>query len=150
MSADAVDDPRFRAEVRDWLAAHLVGEFAELGSAGGPGREHEGIDVRKRWEQLLGSAGWIGLGLPKEHGGRDASLVQRVIFAEEYARAGAPARVGHIGENLVAPTVVEFGSADQQQRFLPPILAGDELWCQGYSEPGAGLRPGQRADPGRP
>jgi alkylation response protein AidB-like acyl-CoA dehydrogenase len=65
-------------------------------------------------------------------------LVQQVVFAEEYARATAPARVGHIGENLVAPTLIEFGTPEQQQRFLPRILAGDELWCQGYSEPNAG------------
>jgi alkylation response protein AidB-like acyl-CoA dehydrogenase len=134
----ARDDPEFRAEVRDWIAEHNVGEFAELGGAGGPGREHEGVDVRRRWEKLLGTAGWIGLGLPKDYGGRGASLVQQVIFAEEYARAGAPARVGHIGENLVAPTIVDFGDDDQRARFLPPILAGEELWCQGYSEPGAG------------
>jgi alkylation response protein AidB-like acyl-CoA dehydrogenase len=132
----ALDD--FRAEVRAWLTANLTGEFAELGGAGGPGREHEGFDVRHRWEKLLGSAGWIGLGWPKEHGGRGASLIEQVVFAEEYARASAPARVGHIGENLVAPTLIEFGTPDQQQRFLPKILAGEELWCQGYSEPNAG------------
>jgi alkylation response protein AidB-like acyl-CoA dehydrogenase len=134
----AFDDPPFRADVREWLSEHLVGEYAELGSAGGPGREHEGFDVRQRWEKLLGAAGWIGLGWPKDHGGRGASLVQQVVFAEEYARAGAPARVGHIGENLLAPTVIAFGTPEQQQRFLPPILAGEELWCQGYSEPNAG------------
>jgi alkylation response protein AidB-like acyl-CoA dehydrogenase len=132
------DDPAFRAEVREWLTRHNVGEYAELGGAGGPGREHEGVDVRRRWEKLLGAAGWIGLGLPLDVGGRGASLVQQVVFAEEYARAGAPARMGHIGENLVAPTLVEYGSDDQRARFLPPILAGEELWCQGYSEPGAG------------
>jgi alkylation response protein AidB-like acyl-CoA dehydrogenase len=124
--------------VQGWLAENLVGEYADLGGAGGPGREHEGFDVRLRWEKLLGAAGWLGLGWPTEHGGRGASLVEQVVFAEEYARAGAPARVGHIGENLVGPTIVAFGSAEQQQRFLPPILSGDELWCQGYSEPNAG------------
>jgi alkylation response protein AidB-like acyl-CoA dehydrogenase len=133
-----VDDSTFRAEVRAWLSDNIKGEYAELGGAGGPGREHEGFDVRQRWEKLLGSAGWIGLGWPKEHGGRGATLVQQVVFAEEYARASAPARVGHIGENLVAPTLIAFGSPEQQQRVLPPILAGDELWCQGYSEPNAG------------
>src|SRR3954447_16247273 len=91
-----------------------------------------------RWEKLLGAAGWIGLGWPAVHGGRGATLAQQVVFAEEYARAGAPARVGHIGENLVAPTLIDFGTPDQQQRLLPGILAGDELWCQGYSEPNAG------------
>jgi alkylation response protein AidB-like acyl-CoA dehydrogenase len=132
------DSPEFRAEVRAWLTDNIKGEFADLGGAGGPGREHEGFDVRHRWEKLLGSAGWIGLGWPKEHGGRGATLVQQVVFAEEYARAAAPARVGHIGENLVAPTLIDFGTPEQQQRFLPAILAGEELWCQGYSEPNAG------------
>jgi alkylation response protein AidB-like acyl-CoA dehydrogenase len=132
------DDPDFRAEVRAWLNDNLKGEYAELGGAGGPGREHEGFDVRQQWERLLGAAGWIGLGWPKENGGRGATLVQQVVFAEEYARAKAPARVGHIGENLVAPTLIEFGTQEQRDRFLPRILAGDELWCQGYSEPNAG------------
>jgi alkylation response protein AidB-like acyl-CoA dehydrogenase len=132
------DDPAFRAEVRAWLTDNLKGEYAELGGAGGPGREHEGFDVRLQWEKLLGAAGWIGLGWPKEHGGRGATLVQQVVFAEEYARANAPARVGHIGENLVAPTLIDFGTPEQQKRYLPRILAGHELWCQGYSEPNAG------------
>jgi len=132
------DDPEFRAEVRAWLDDNLKGEYAELGGAGGPGREHEGFDIRLQWEKQLGAAGWIGLGWPQQHGGRGATLVQQVVFAEEYARAKAPARVGHIGENLVAPTLIQFGAPEQQQRFLPRILAGDELWCQGYSEPNAG------------
>jgi alkylation response protein AidB-like acyl-CoA dehydrogenase len=133
----SAEDEEFRAEVRDWLASHLIGEFAELRGAGGPGREHEGFDVRRRWERLLGGHGWVGLGWPAPHG-RGATLMQQVVFHEEYAKAGAPQRVNHIGEQLLAPTLIEFGTAEQQQRFLPPIAAGDELWCQGYSEPGAG------------
>jgi alkylation response protein AidB-like acyl-CoA dehydrogenase len=132
------EDSGFRAEVRAWLASHLVGDFASLGAAGGPGREHEGFEVRLAWEKELGKAGWIGLGWPVEHGGRGASLMQQVIFAEEYMRADAPARVNHMGENLLGPTIIAFGTASQQARFLPPILRGDELWCQGYSEPNAG------------
>ncbi|HYJ20528.1 MAG TPA: acyl-CoA dehydrogenase family protein [Solirubrobacterales bacterium] len=131
-------DDAFRAEVRDWLGEHLRGEFAELGGAGGPGREHEGLETRMAWERELGAGGWIGLELAPEHGGRGATLIQQVIFAEEYARAGAPARVNHVGEHLLVPTVAAFGSEEQRQRFLPPILRGEELWCQGYSEPGAG------------
>jgi alkylation response protein AidB-like acyl-CoA dehydrogenase len=136
-AADSLDSA-FRAEVRAWLASHVVGDFASLGPAGGPGREHEGFEVRLAWEKELGQAGWIGLGWPVEHGGRGASLMQQVIFAEEYMRASAPARVNHMGENLLAPTLIAFGTASQQARFLPPILRGDELWCQGYSEPDAG------------
>jgi alkylation response protein AidB-like acyl-CoA dehydrogenase len=131
-------DEAFRAEVVDWLADHLVGEFAALGGRGGPGREHEGFDLRVAWERELGRAGWIGLGWPVEHGGRGATLVQQVIFAEEYSRAAAPGRVNHMGENLLGPTLIAFGSAGQKARFLPPILRGEELWCQGYSEPDAG------------
>jgi alkylation response protein AidB-like acyl-CoA dehydrogenase len=132
------EDEAFRAEVRGWLGDHLVGEFAEGRGLGGPGREHEGVEVRRAWERVLGEAGWIGLGWPKEHGGRGATLMQQVIFAEEYTRAEAPARVNHIGEHLLGPTVIAFGSDEQQARFLPPILRGEELWCQGYSEPDAG------------
>jgi alkylation response protein AidB-like acyl-CoA dehydrogenase len=131
-------DEAFRREVVEWLAGHLVGDFASLGGAGGPGREHEGFDVRLAWEQELGKAGWVGLGWPVEFGGRGASLTQQVIFAEEYTRAGAPARVNHMAENLLGPTLIAFGSREQQERFLPPILRGEELWCQGYSEPNAG------------
>ncbi len=132
------EDEAFREEVRTWLHEHLRGEYAALGGAGRPGREHEGLEVRKAWERELGAAGWIGLALAREHGGRGASLLQQVIFAEEYASAGAPGRVNHVGEHLLAPTVAAFGSEQQRARFLPGILAGEELWCQGYSEPGAG------------
>ena len=132
------EDEAFREEVRAWLDAHLVGEVADLCGAGGPGREDEGFDVRLRWERLLGEHGWVGLGWSTEYGGRGATLMQQVIWAEEYTSAGAPARVNHMGENLLGPTIIAFGTPDQQARFLPPILRGEELWCQGYSEPDAG------------
>ena len=90
------------------------------------------------WEQELGRAGWTCLGWPKEYGGRGASLTEQVIFHEEYVRAQAPTRVGHIGEGLIGPTLIALGTESQKERFLPPIVAGEELWCQGYSEPGAG------------
>jgi alkylation response protein AidB-like acyl-CoA dehydrogenase len=132
------EDEEFRAEVRAWLAANLRGEFAELVGTGGPGREHEHIEARTAWERRLGEAGWIGLGWPESDGGRGLSWERQVIFHEEYARAGAPGRVGHIGEQLLGPTLLMFGTAEQRARFLPGILSGTELWCQGYSEPGAG------------
>jgi alkylation response protein AidB-like acyl-CoA dehydrogenase len=128
----------FRDEVRTWLADHLRGEFAALVGTGGPGREHEHVELRQAWERELGAGGWIGLGWPRAVGGRGASLEDQVVFHEEYARAGAPARVGHIGEQLAGPTIAAFGTQEQKDRFLPGILAGTELWCQGYSEPGAG------------
>ena len=133
----STEDEAFRAEVRDWLGQHLVGEYAELRGAGGPGREHEGFDTRLDWERLLGEHGWIGIGWPAPYG-RGLPLMQQVIFHEEYARAGAPHRVNHMGENLLAPTLVALGNDEQKARFLPPIATGTELWCQGYSEPNAG------------
>ena len=128
----------FRDEVRGWLAEHLVGEFAPLVGTGGPGREHEHVELRTAWEQELGRGGWIGLGWPVEAGGRGCSIDEQVVFHEEYAKAGGPARIGHMGEQLAGPTIIAFGTQEQKDRFLPGILAGTELWCQGYSEPGAG------------
>jgi alkylation response protein AidB-like acyl-CoA dehydrogenase len=131
------DDERFRAEVRAWLEVRLDGEFRHLRGRGGPGREHEAIEARMAWERELGSAGWIGLGWPAP-AGRGASLWRQVIFHEEYARARAPGRHGHIGEYLLGPTIAALGTPSQQQMFLPPIARGEQMWCQGYSEPGAG------------
>ncbi len=128
----------FRGEVRSWLAEHLTGEFAPLIGTGGPGREHENVALRGRWEQELAGGGWIGLAWPKEVGGRGASIEDQVTFYEEYARAGGPARINHMGEQLAGPTIIAFGTQEQKDRFLPGILAGTELWCQGYSEPNAG------------
>jgi alkylation response protein AidB-like acyl-CoA dehydrogenase len=128
----------FRATVREWLADNLSGDFAALRGLGGPGREHEAFDERIEWDRHLAGAGWTCLGWPAEHGGRGASIEERVVFHEEYARAAAPARVSHFGEELLGPTLIALGTPQQRQRFLPPIRSVDELWCQGYSEPGAG------------
>ncbi|MGW6291704.1 acyl-CoA dehydrogenase family protein [Streptomyces sp. NPDC055058] len=117
------EDETFRTEARAWLAAHAT-------TAG---------EDRRAWERTLGRAGWIGLGWPEDgYGNRTATLTQQVVWAEEYARSGAPARSGHIGEKLLAPTLLAHGTDAQKTRFLPPVAAGAELWCQGYSEPGAG------------
>ncbi|MBW2384496.1 MAG: acyl-CoA dehydrogenase family protein [Deltaproteobacteria bacterium] len=132
------EDEAFRREIAGWLADNLSGEFAAVKGRGGPGDEHALVDERKAWERRLGEAGWIGVGLPGDVGGRELSLTQQVIFYEEYARADGPGRMGHIGEGLLAPTLVHFGSDEQKQRFLPGILSGEDIWCQGYSEPGAG------------
>jgi len=134
----SAEDEAFRAEVRQWLSENLVGAFAEAGAIGGSGREHEGHEIRHEWEKKLGAAGWTCLGWPKEFGGRGATLNQQVIFNEEYVRANAPVRVGHIGEGLIGPTLIAYGTPEQHERFLPPIVRGEELWCQGYSEPNAG------------
>ncbi|SNT09401.1 acyl-CoA dehydrogenase family protein [Rhodococcoides kyotonense] len=135
---DADTEDEFRMRVRDWLQENLSGDFAAVKGLGGPGREHEAFEDRLVWERHLARAGWTCLGWPVEFGGQDATLEQQVIFHEEYARADAPARVAHIGEQLLGPTLIAFGTDAQRARFLPAITAVDELWCQGYSEPGAG------------
>lgn len=127
-----------RDEFGAWMQDNLAGEFACLKWRGTFGDEEAYPELRKAWEQHMGEAGWIGVGWPEEYGGRNYDLPQLVAFNEEYARYGGPGRSGHIGETLFAPTLIAFGSEAQKQRFLPPIKAGTEYWCQGYSEPGAG------------
>lgn len=134
----SAEDEQFRTEVAGWLQANLCGEFEKLRFRGGPGDEHMFPQERKVWERKLAEGGWTCVGWPEEQGGRGCSIEQQVIFFEEYARAGAPGRVGHIGEGLTGPTLIAFGSEAQKQKYLPGIVAGTELWCQGYSEPGAG------------
>lgn len=135
---ESADDRAFREEVRTWLSDHLVGDWADLKGLGGPGREHEAHEERLAWNRLMADHGWTAVGWPTEHGGRGLSLWQQVIFHEEYARSNAPAGVNHLGEQLLGPTLIAFGTAEQKARFLPEIVAVRELWAQGYSEPNAG------------
>ncbi len=137
LSFDTADE-QFRTEIAGWLANNLSGEFETIRFRGGPGDEHMFGEERKRWEQQMAQGGWTCVGWPEEYGGRGLSIEQQVIFHEEYARAGGPGRVGHIGEGLAGPTIIEFGTAEQKQKYLPGIRNGTELWCQGYSEPSAG------------
>lgn len=131
-------DQQFRAEVADWLSQNLTGKFAVLKHRGGPGDEDAYPELRREWEQVLASGGWTCVGWPQEHGGRGLSIEQQVIFHEEYARAGGPGHMGHIGEGLLGPTLIAYGTKDQQERHLPGIRAGKVFWAQGYSEPSAG------------
>ena len=124
----------FRRDVRAWLAANVPDE---LRGKGGPGREHEAYEERLAFNRRLAAAGWTALAWPKPHGA-GAPLAEQVVFHEEFALADAPARVDHIGQTLVGPALIAFGTDEQQRRFLPAIRAVDELWCQGFSEPGAG------------
>jgi len=125
----------FRAECADWLTAQMAGEFADIK---GIASLTEKAERRKEWEQHLGVHKWSCIGWPPEWGGRGASLAEQVIFAEEYARAGVPGRVNHIGVELAGPTLLAFGTEEQKKRFLPDIAAGKTIFCQGFSEPNAG------------
>jgi alkylation response protein AidB-like acyl-CoA dehydrogenase len=131
------EDRAFADEVQRWLDSHLVGEFAEHRGVGGPD-DSTAWDVRLRWEKELSAGGWLGLTWPPEYGGRGATLAQAIIFEYLYARAEAPYRVGVQGQDLFGPTLLMFGTAEQKARFLPKILAAEEFWGQGFSEPDAG------------
>jgi alkylation response protein AidB-like acyl-CoA dehydrogenase len=133
-----IEVEEFRAEVRDWLADNLVGEFAAIKGLGGPGNDNVAFEERLAWNKHLAAGGYTCLGWPEEHGGRGLSVAHRVAFYEEYAIANAPAKVNHFGEELLGPTLIAFGAEEHKKRFLPKILDVTELWCQGYSEPGAG------------
>jgi alkylation response protein AidB-like acyl-CoA dehydrogenase len=129
------EEEAFRVECAAWLAQQMSGPFADI-----RGILSQTFKAEKRleWERALGRARWSVIGWPERYGGREATLAQQVIFAEEYARSGAPGRVGHLGTELAGPTILHFGNDMQRERFLLPIARGEEFWCQGYSEPNAG------------
>lgn len=122
----------FRHEVRTWLAAHPPPVLPpQLPLA-------EEVERLRAWQRELYSGGWLGVHWPREYGGRGASLAEHFILQEELARARAPELIGRIGVNLVGPTLIAHGTEDQKKRYLPPILRAEDIWCQLFSEPGAG------------
>ena len=132
------EEVQFRKEVRSWLEANLPEGWGtpafEL-----PETIAEKIAFARSWQARLYAGGWAGLTWPKEYGGRGAGIVDQLIFGEEYARAQAPDTVNiSVGTSLVGPTLIAKGTPAQQQRFLDKILSGEEIWCQGFSEPNAG------------
>ncbi len=126
-----------RTELRDWLTDHLVGEFAANKGVGGPA-DDTAWELRLMWERLLAADRWLNISWPVEYGGRGGTVAQELIFHIEHASAGAPYWCGVQGRDLFGPTLLEFGSAAQQARFLPRIAAVEEFWGQGFSEPEAG------------
>ena len=129
----------FRLRVRSWLAEHLPSELKvedAMDERVAPNREI--FDRRMAWHKQLYQAGWIGLAWPKEYGGQGAELMEQIIYNEEYAHARAPILPGYVGLGLAGPTIAQWGSEEQKQYFLPRILQGELVWCQGYSEPGSG------------
>ena len=125
-------DEEFRQEARAWLRTHGPAEALPSGDT------RRGFAEHLRWERQLHAAGWSVVSWPKEYGGREADLWQWLIFEEEYHRAGAPQRVTQNGIFLLAPTLFRFGTQEQRDRILPRMAAAEDLWCQAWSEPGAG------------
>jgi len=123
----------FRAEVRAWLDAHVPEAPLEHFDA-----TREGFEAHRQWEKTLKSGDWGMVTWPVEYGGRGLDLIQWLIFEEEYYRSGAPGRVNQNGIFLLGPTLIEFGTHEQKQRFLPKMASGEEIWAQAWSEPQAG------------
>lgn len=122
----------FRLEVRQWLEENVPCDSLESFDT------EEGFDQHRAWEKTLASDNWGMVTWPKEYGGRGCNLIQWLIFEEEYYRAGAPLRVNQNGIFLLGPTLMEYGTADQKSRFIGAMASGEEIWAQGWSEPGAG------------
>src|SRR5262245_30039960 len=125
-----------RRKVRAWIRANMPkrDRDARPMEFGDPKR----IQAMKAWQRKLYNAGYVAMGWPKEYGGQGADVVQQTIVNEELLLARAPGQIGMIGVQMVGPTLIQFGSEAQKQRHLPKILSAEEIWCQGYSEPGAG------------
>jgi alkylation response protein AidB-like acyl-CoA dehydrogenase len=123
----------FRAAVRGWLRAHRPAGDGPLQAS-----LADEVTYLRAWQRTLAAGGWVGIHWPREYGGRGASVVENYVFQEEMAAARAPEIINRIGVNLVGPTLIAHGTEAQKRRFLPAILPADELWCQLFSEPGAG------------
>ena len=130
-------EERFRLELRQWLAEHLPPGWGTPGYPY-PKTYEAWVTLRRQWDRTLYTGGYAGLSWPREYGGRGATLVEQVIYYEEVARARAPEELNRNAKLLLGPTIVHHGTEEQKKRFLPRILSGDDIWCQGFSEPDAG------------
>ena len=129
----------FRQELRQWLAGNLPPDLCvDDASDDRVAADRETFERRVAWQRTMDRAGWVGISWPKEYGGRGAGVMEQAIFDEEYFRSRAPVLPGYSGISLAGPTIIHWGTEEQGRRYLPSILSGDDIWCQGYSEPGAG------------
>lgn len=126
----------YRLELRDWLAEHLTDRYRGLEFTGAP--TPDWLTRMREWNAVLADAGHAAPAWPAAWGGRDSSVLEQLVHAEEMAIAGAPGPVNAIGIPNIAPAIMMFGTSGQQNRYLRPLLRGEEIWCQGFSEPDAG------------
>ena len=129
------NEQQFSNDFRAWLNANLPEEWE--GGTNSENRE-DYLEYLRDWQRKLYEGGWAGISWPKEYGGCGATLMEQAIFQEELARANAPQLIGTIGLSLVGPTIIAMGTDEQKARYLAKILSGEEIWCQGFSEPNAG------------
>src|SRR5713101_8310579 len=135
----SAEDEAFRSEFRSWLSANLP-KAGKAEDGMDFMRESSADDWKRRleWHKKMHAGGWVGISWPKEYGGRGATLTQQIIYNEELAKVNSPMLVNGLGIMLVGPTIIHWGTEEQKKRYVPKILSADEIWCQGYSEPGAG------------
>jgi hypothetical protein len=126
----------FRTEFRAWLDTNQTDEFRGVAFRGQPSDDE--LAILKKWNALVADAGYAAISWPTEFGGRAASVMEQVVFAEECSRAATPTLLNPIGLANIAPSIMAFGTQAQKDRFLRPLMRGDEIWCQGFSEPDAG------------
>ncbi len=134
MAEQALD--AFRRDLRSWLEENVPRDLGPERTAGLP--EDERIRRLRAWQRRLAEARWVGITWPREYGGREAGIPEQLVYVEEMARAGAPEIIGNLGIGIAGPPILAYGSEAQKRRFAPRILTADDLWCFGFSEPGAG------------
>ncbi len=134
MSTETV--PEFRAELRCWLAVHLTDDLRRAEVANLP--EAERIARLRRWQATLAADRWVAITWAAEYGGRGASIAEQIAYVEVMSRADAPEIINNLGIGIVGPPILAYGTEEQKQRFAPRILSAEDLWCCGFSEPGAG------------
>jgi alkylation response protein AidB-like acyl-CoA dehydrogenase len=136
---ESADLQAFRSALRRWLEANLPPDLCvDDAQDERVAPDRETFERRRAWQSTMSAAGWVGIAWPREYGGRGASLMEQIIFTEECFRARAPVLPGYSGINMAGPTLIEWGTDEQKRRFLPRILNAEDIWCQGFSEPGAG------------
>lgn len=124
------EEEKFRSEIRQYLASNLPKDVPEEGD--------ESFDLRRKWQAKLAADRWVAIHWPEEHGGRGASLLQTVIYNEEYTKVRGPRLPNELGIGLLGPVLMLFGTDEQKKRYLTKILTAEEIWCQGFSEPNSG------------
>jgi alkylation response protein AidB-like acyl-CoA dehydrogenase len=127
---------QFRKELRAWLLANLTDEVVTAGRR--RGRDPLAFDTLRAWDAAVADAGWGALSWPQEYGGRGATVLEQLVYAEETTRARAPVPLNVIGINNIAPAIMQYGTETQKRELLPRMVRADDIWCQGMSEPEAG------------
>ncbi|MGZ4803110.1 MAG: acyl-CoA dehydrogenase family protein, partial [Acidimicrobiia bacterium] len=128
----------FRKEFRAWLDEHLTDEYRGDGLGFSMEMDAERLATLRRWNRALAEARYAAIAWPEEYGGRGAGIMEQVVFAEEMHRSGAPGTLNPLGLSNIAPAIIQHGTEEQKQQLLPRMLRGDDIWCQGFSEPDAG------------